>query len=280
MDEKGLGKRLQRARREAGLTQQELCHKANLSYSTLAKIERGAIKTPSIFTVQSVAAVLGTSLDDLLGVDNVSPTLKKTSRSGIRFVYFDVNGCLVGSYQKGLTQLSKDTGVAPDIIESAFWHYNNEVCKGNITMADFNAELAKRLGIGELDWSKYYLAAVEPIKALQAIVPWVAENYHTGLLTNIMPGLLSAMRSQGTLPSLDFDAIIDSSEVGAIKPEHKIYELAHQRANVDPHEILLIDDTRSNLTAAEKFGWHVLWFDNTHATEAAANIKKSLEPAD
>jgi transcriptional regulator with XRE-family HTH domain len=42
--EQALGKRLQDARRAAGLTQQELCQKADLSYSTLAKIERGAIR--------------------------------------------------------------------------------------------------------------------------------------------------------------------------------------------------------------------------------------------
>jgi transcriptional regulator with XRE-family HTH domain len=50
--EKALGKRLQEARQKAGLTQQQMCHKAGLSYSTLAKIERGAIKAPSIFTVR------------------------------------------------------------------------------------------------------------------------------------------------------------------------------------------------------------------------------------
>jgi transcriptional regulator with XRE-family HTH domain len=47
MDEVGLGKTLQAARQKAGLTQQELCNQAELSYSTLAKIERGAIKSPS-----------------------------------------------------------------------------------------------------------------------------------------------------------------------------------------------------------------------------------------
>ena len=46
--ELALGKAIQQARQNAGLTQQELCHKAELSYSTLAKIERGAIKTPSV----------------------------------------------------------------------------------------------------------------------------------------------------------------------------------------------------------------------------------------
>src|SRR5438105_7997345 len=97
VDEKGLGKRLQLARQNAGLTQQELCHQAGLSYSTLAKIERGAIKSPSIFTIAGIADVLHTSLDTLVGFDaTAGPVVtKKQSKTGVRFVYFDVNGCLV-----------------------------------------------------------------------------------------------------------------------------------------------------------------------------------------
>ncbi len=89
MDEKGLGQRLQKARKAAGLTQQELCQKAGLSYSTLAKIERGAIKSPSIFTIQSIAGVINTSLDVLLGLSTavVVPNAKKISNRGVRFVY-------------------------------------------------------------------------------------------------------------------------------------------------------------------------------------------------
>lgn len=72
MDEVGLGKQLQSIRTKAGLTQQALCQLANISYSTLAKIERGAIKSPSIFTIQSIAEALGVSMDQLLGLQSTS----------------------------------------------------------------------------------------------------------------------------------------------------------------------------------------------------------------
>ena len=89
--EVALGKRLQNARQKAGLTQQQLCQKSGMSYSTLAKIERGAIKSPSIFTIQSIAGVLGLSMDELIGVRAVVPTItKQRSKSGVRFVYFDI----------------------------------------------------------------------------------------------------------------------------------------------------------------------------------------------
>src|SRR2546423_14061763 len=101
MNEERLGRRLQAARVHAGLTQQALCQKANLSYSTLTKIERGAIKSPSIFTIQSIASALGLGLDELMGTPAASskPLLRR-SKSGVGFVYFDINGCLVRFYHR------------------------------------------------------------------------------------------------------------------------------------------------------------------------------------
>lgn len=281
MDEKGLGKRLQEARRGAGLTQQQLCHAANLSYSTLAKIERGAIKSPSIFTIQAIAEALGTGLDSLMGVS--APSLPSrnlmTTKSGVKFIYFDVNGCLVQFYHRAFAKLAEETSNPADVIETAFWHYNDAVCRGNMSMSDFNTALAERLGVSTLDWQHFYLAAAEPVHEMHELLKWASERYKIGLLTNIMPGFLNAMRQQGQIPDVPYDAIIDSSEVGAIKPEPKIYEVAAERSSVEASEILLIDDSRANLIAAEKAGWNVLWFDSYHAQESVANIRAALEPA-
>jgi FMN phosphatase YigB (HAD superfamily)/DNA-binding XRE family transcriptional regulator len=281
MDEQGLGKRLQTARQAAGLTQQKLCQQANLSFSTLTKIERGAIKSPSIFTIQSIAGALGVSLDELIGQTgpvNSNRELHKT-KSGASFVYFDVNGCLVHFFQRAFAKLAQDTGVSPDIVETAFWHYNDDVCRGILSINDFNAKLAERLEIGEVRWQDYYLETVEPILQMQELLQWAAERYKVGLLTNIMPGFLSAMRRANQLPNVHYDAIIDSSEVAAIKPETKMYEIAQERAGCPSSEILLIDDSRANLTAAERLGWHVLWFDDARPEESVARVRETLEPA-
>lgn len=281
MDEKGLGKQLQAARQAAGLTQQQLCQRANLSFSTLTKIERGAIKSPSIFTVQSIAAALHLSLDELVG-SVTSPnqdgrTLLRT-KSGVRFVYFDVNGCLVHFFQRAFASLAEATGAPSDVIESAFWHYNDDVCRGIMSINDFNDNLAERLGVPEVDWQKYYLKTVEPITQMQEVLRWASERYQVGLLTNTMPGLISTMRRSNQLPDIAYDTIIDSSAVAAIKPETKIYEIAQEQAGVLPNEILFIDDSRANLMAAERLGWHVMWFDDSRPEESVERVRAALEP--
>ncbi|MDB5168766.1 MAG: hypothetical protein JWO41_122 [Candidatus Saccharibacteria bacterium] len=284
MDEKSLGKRLQEARQAAGLTQQQLCSKANLSFSTLTKIERGAIKSPSIFTIQSIASALGKTLDELVGstpggVTPVNRQLKAT-KSGVRFVYFDVNGCLIHFFHPAFTALGQDIAVPADVIETAFWHLNDQACKGTLSLTDFNLKLAERLGVGPIDWAKYYLAAVAPIPEMQELLVWAAQNYRVGLLTNIMPGLLTELNTRGILPKVAYDSVVDSSEVGTIKPDREIFEIAQTQSGQAPEEILFIDDSRANVMAAEQLGWHVLWFDYARPEESVAKVREALQPAD
>jgi FMN phosphatase YigB (HAD superfamily)/DNA-binding XRE family transcriptional regulator len=277
MDEKGLGKRLQEMRRKAGLTQQQLCQTANLSFSTLTKIERGAIKAPSIFTIASIAKALGLGLDELLGNNPKIATKGKQTRSGARFIFFDVNGCLVRFYHRAFAQIANDYGVPPDLVEMAFLHYNADVCRGSLSMHDFNRIIAKRLGVPSLDWEKYYLSAVEPMPGMDQVVSWASQNYQIGLLTNIMPGQLKALRQSMIIPNLEYDVIVDSSEVGLIKPEAEIFELAQSKTGLAAEDLLLIDDTRENVAQAESMGWHVLWFDYAQPDESVEQVKMALD---
>ncbi|MCA9327084.1 HAD-IA family hydrolase [Candidatus Saccharibacteria bacterium] len=280
MDEKRLGAVVQRARRAAGFTQQTLCQKSGLSYSTLAKIERGAIKAPSVFTIQQIASTLGVGMDDLLA--NVpshkqSSAHKKVSQGGVKFVYFDMNGCLVRGVSRAFVKLAEDSGASSDTVETLFWQYNDAVCRGEKSVDELNTALAEHLGI-MVDWYKYYLDAQEAMPGMAELVQWVADNYRVGILTNTMPKLVRTMLESGMLPDVPYDVIIDSSEVHAIKPEEKMYEMAAELAGVEPHELLLIDDDRPNLVAASRLGWRTMKFQADHPEEAVVAISTALQP--
>lgn len=281
-EEKRLGKVVQEARKRAGFTQQALCQKSGLSYSTLAKIERGAIRAPSVFTIRLIAATIGTSLDQLLqGVagDSGPETPKKVSKNGVRFVYFDMNGCLVRFYNHAFARLAGDAGVTPDVVESVFWQYNGDINRGEKSIDELNTALAERLGI-MVDWYTYYLAAVEATPGIHELVRWVAENYRVGILTNTMPGLVDALQAGGKLPDVPFDVVVDSSAEHAVKPEARIYEIAAEKAGVAPDEILLIDDDNPNLAAAGKQGWQTIGFDPYNPEESIVNISTALQPVE
>jgi FMN phosphatase YigB (HAD superfamily)/DNA-binding XRE family transcriptional regulator len=286
-DEKALGRAIADARKKAGLTQQQLCEYLDISYSALTKIERGAIKAPSVFTVAQIAQICKVSIESLIGVSSISGALNSPqphagatakARNGIEFVYFDINGCMVRFFQRAFSELARDSGVTPETIEDTFWHYNDAVCRGEMSISEFNRVLGERIGKRDLDWSHYYMDAVDPIMEVHECATWVkSQGFRIGLLSNIMPGFIQIMIRKGLLPDLPYDVIIDSSAVGAIKPETRIYEIAAEQSGVGPEDILLIDDSRTNLMAAERSGWHVLWFDDFRPSESVARIHSTLE---
>ncbi len=276
--EQALGKRLQEARRAAGLTQQELCQKAGLSYSTLAKIERGAIKAPSIFTIQSIAEAIHTSLDALIGRE-ITPApsrTKQVSSRGVRFVYFDINGCLVQFTREIFSKLAHEHNLPVDIVEELFWDNNDEINRGEKPIDELNALFSAKFNV-DFDWMEYYLDTVQPIPGMLGLLEWVKQHYYVGLLTNIMPGFVEALQARGKIPPIEFDHIIDSSVVRAMKPESTIYEIAQREAGVAGSEILFVDDTRTNLVAAKKFEWHTIWFDSYRPEESIATVRQALE---
>ncbi len=278
-----MGKSLQLARRRAGLTQQELCQKAGLSYSTLAKIERGAIRSPSVFTVAAIAAATNTPIEALLDIQHQTlsslamPNPKKRAKSGVTFVFFDVNGVLVRFFHKAFTQIARRCGKSTDVIETIYWRYNDAVVSGQMGLEEFNSILGREFGITDFDWTAYYMSNVESMPGINELVRWAAEHYEVGLLSNNMPGFIEACVQRQIIPNVSYKVIVDSSKVKLIKPDVKIYEMAQQLAAVEPKEILTIDDSRSNLVTADRAGWHVVWFDETEPEESIARAKAALE---
>jgi HAD superfamily hydrolase (TIGR01509 family) len=113
---------------------------------------------------------------------------------------------------------------------------------------------------------------------MHELLTWAAEHYRIGLLTNSMPGFVDALRAVGKIPDVEFDVIIDSSAVKAVKPESTIYEEAIRQSGHSGKEILFVDDLQANLAAAQRqFGWNTIWFDPYRPDISIATIRQALE---
>lgn len=276
-DEKALGKKLQEARQKAGLTQQELCQKASLSYSTLAKIERGAIKSPSVFTVAAISVATGTPMEELLNLSvAASAGTKRISKTGVKFVYFDLNGTLVRSYEKAFSKIAEQVGLPVDSVETVYWRYDDDVCSGQMSLDDFNAAMGERLGLPGFNWPDYYLEATEPVEGMTELVNWVAENYEVGLLSGTMPGLIDGLAKQGKIPLSTFSKVIDSSVVKLLKYSADIFEYAQAQAGVEAQNILLVDDEKLSIINADRLGWQICRFTTYDPQAGIAKIKNHL----
>lgn len=61
-----IGKKIKIRRAIFKLTQDQLARKADIPYTTLVKIETGAVKSPSVDTVKKIATALETTIDELI----------------------------------------------------------------------------------------------------------------------------------------------------------------------------------------------------------------------
>ncbi len=65
-----------------------------------------------------------------------------------------------------------------------------------------------------------------------------------------------------------FDELVISAEVGAAKPDERIYRLALERLDVSPQQAVFVDDYMDNITSASQQGLQAIHFCSTEQTKA------------
>ncbi len=187
----------------------------------------------------------------------------------IEFVYFDVGGVALIDFSKTnkwdelRDNLSlDDEGIA--MLETFFDTASDRACRGLVDVDEFLKELAPHITRSLPDGFsllKDFVDRFEKNETMQSVVDTVSKKYRYGLLTNMYSRMLDEIHRQKLLPEAQWEVVVDSSVVHLIKPESQIFELATERAGVDPRHILFIDNTQRHLDAAQKLGWQTLLYD-------------------
>lgn len=86
-------------------------------------------------------------------------------------------------------------------------------------------------------------------------------RYKTALISNAWSRARESFARQGILDVMD--AVVISAEVGLMKPDPRIYQLAAARLQVAPGECLFVDDKAENLAGASAAGMRPLQFHDT-----------------
>jgi putative hydrolase of the HAD superfamily len=59
-----------------------------------------------------------------------------------------------------------------------------------------------------------------------------------------------------------FEHMVISAEVGVMKPEARIYQIALEQAGVSPNEAVFVDDFYKNIEGCQAVGMHGIHFKN------------------
>lgn len=284
MSKTALGAKLQAIRRYRGITQQQLANDAGVSLSTVSKLEEGSVTRPSARILLKLVGVLKFDLDELLNNNPLPDTIKPAKRPRkthpkFAFVYFDIGGVLAHAESVILHRVSQELNRSLDQVKSIYHQYVALAHKGKLTQTDLQLMFMFKLNVpfrGDnkkklfRDWVEY----IKPNKPAHAFATEVAKNFPVGLLTNIFgDGFYDRMKKAGQVPSLPYKAVVQSAEVGFIKPEPEIYAEATQKAGVPPEKILFIDDRKLNVKAARDAGWQAEWFNELKTEASIARLK-------
>jgi putative hydrolase of the HAD superfamily len=182
----------------------------------------------------------------------------------IKAVLFDYGGVLSeggGKYSLSDT-IAKLYGFKVGWDKLADLH--GDLIRGSITTEEFFKRLAAIHNspkiVTEAEWDE----ASENVYELSRPVVDLAgrlrqRGIKTGILSNVYAMSAKHHRELGNYNG--FDPVVLSCEIGAAKPDARIYMTAVERLGVLPTEVLFVDDQEKWLPSAQAFGMHTI-----HAT--------------
>lgn len=173
-------------------------------------------------------------------------------------IFFDLFGVLISFDDNLVTQRIARYCSSPEKAASELVGVvsRETLIRGKLSLEELHAELVQRLGLtlDAEDFHKLWLEPYsKPMPGMQDVLKALSEKYQLVLISNVDKYYWGGLRS--TLRELEqFHHMIVSCEVGVAKPDHKMFELALQRADCAAADGYFVDDKITNIDAARKMG--------------------------
>jgi putative hydrolase of the HAD superfamily len=181
----------------------------------------------------------------------------------IKAVLFDYGGVISsGGHGVEITDriarnLEVSSERALELLDIGWTLYAN----GKISEADFWAMLEEAYGqkipaAKRNIWNDWQAMQPKP-EMLDFVRTLKKQGLTVGLLSNVIPFTMEQIRDHGVYDEFDFAVL--SAEVGVGKPDELMYRLALEKMpNVQPEDIIFVDDQERFLEPAKKLGMHVI----------------------
>lgn len=196
----------------------------------------------------------------------------------IRAVFFDLGGVLLRTeFQAPRQQLAERLGMEYD----------------DLVKIVFDSDSGIRATIGEISSEQHWDSVMKRLKRPASELPAIRDEFFAGdILDRTLLDYLRALRGKyktglisnawGDLRDFivrekfddAFDKMIISAEVGAAKPEPKIFQIALEQLGVRPNEAVFVDDFLINIEGCEKVGIKGIHFKDFEST--LRQLKKLL----
>lgn len=199
----------------------------------------------------------------------------------IRAVVFDIGGVLeitpdTGWIEKWEARLHLNRGELGERLDRAW----GDGALKERSEEDLQKSLSEVTGMDQAqveaflqDFWEEYLGELN-VK-LAAYFSSLRPRYRTALLSNSFSGARKREQERYHFDEMT-DLILYSHEEGIAKPERRIFELTCERLDVQPDEIVFLDDYEPHVAAAREYGIHAILFENNaQANEAVKQVLES-----
>ena len=203
----------------------------------------------------------------MVGVNNKS----------IEVIFFDIGGVLLHIHpEKMLKHISMITSVPFEIVKKNFPEDDHDTYeRGQITDSDWFKLYKNSLPINNnltenQFWEAWSMLLGDETDVIDILIR-LKKSYKIWILSNTNSRhIKNEIENKYVFPKL-VDGAIYSYDVGHRKPEQKIYQIACERAQIDPERCVFIDDLKDNISGAINAGLNSIHYNNT------TQLKKDLK---
>ena len=188
----------------------------------------------------------------------------------VRAVFFDLGGVIVRTeYQAPRQHLAERLGMEyDDLVKIVFDSDSGYQASIGAIPPDVHWDsIIKRLKrpAEELEDIRHEFFAGDVIdRTLLDFLRSLRGKYKTGLISNAWGDLREYILREKFEDA--FEHIVISAEVGAVKPDAKIFQIALEQAGVKPKEMVFVDDFAVNIEGCEKLGIKGILFKDPEST--------------
>lgn len=196
----------------------------------------------------------------------------------IRAVFFDFGGVIQRTeFQAPRQRLAQRFGMDYDDIDKLVFSSPSAIQAtiGAVSETEHWQAIAQRLKVRDeeiQEVEKEFFAGDIIDHSLLQYLSTLRPRFITGLISNAWSGMRVYIQRQRIAGS--FDHLVISAEVGAAKPEARIYQIALEQAQVRAEEAVFVDDVVENIEACERVGMKGILFMNSQ--DAVDQLEKIL----
>jgi putative hydrolase of the HAD superfamily len=194
----------------------------------------------------------------------------------IKTIFWDIGGVLerTEDHQERHAVADRLGWSVKDLSRLIFGHSDQyRIQLGKISPEEHFANIAKALEISVSEVPGIFDAFFAGDRLdleLVAYIRSLQQDHTTAVISNYTVILRDKIENQWQIGDA-FDELIISSEVGIMKPDPGIYQIALQRTGTQAEDAVFIDDFIENVEGARKVGMHAIHFETREQTRKDIN---------